>query len=271
MTFALSPQAEAAGYHLLSLDSVGSTNAEALERGRAGDNGLLWVVTKRQNQGRGRRGRAWGMPDGNLAATLLLTVDCEPGLAATLGFVAGLAIDQAIRLNVPFLADGASPKRLGLKWPNDVLLDDKKLVGILLESELLPDRRRIVAIGIGVNVVAAPDLSGQVPARVATSLADVGATVSTEGLFETLSGTWLALYEQWSNGQGMAAVRKQWLDRAYGLGERTVVRLGDETLYGYFETIDDAGQLVLKREDGSHATVTAGDVYFGSAATALDA
>src|SRR5438094_1816256 len=96
MAFRLAPTAASEGFRLEAYDSVGSTNALALEHAHAGDPGKLWVVSKRQESGRGRRGRAWATPEGNLAATLLLVPNGELRLAATLGFVAGLALADAL-------------------------------------------------------------------------------------------------------------------------------------------------------------------------------
>jgi BirA family biotin operon repressor/biotin-[acetyl-CoA-carboxylase] ligase len=156
MLFALSPVAENAGYRLEVFETVGSTNAVALERATAGDPGKLWLVSKRQESGRGRRGRAWSTPEGNLASTLLLIESYELKTAATLGFVAGLSLADA--LEAAFAATGpAVPPKIGLKWPNDVLLDGAKLSGILLESSILAKDRFAVAIGIGTNIVAVPD------------------------------------------------------------------------------------------------------------------
>lgn len=263
MRFTLAPQAEAFGYSLIAFEQIGSTNTEALERARSGETRPLWIVSHHQVSGRGRRGRAWIAPPGNLAASLLLQVECEPAVAATLGFVAGLAIDEALRTSVPALQQG---DRLKLKWPNDVLLDGAKLVGILLESEVLPGGRRVVVIGMGVNVVAHPQ---DAPYPV-TALAAAGSTIDAAGLFETLSATWLTWYARWQNGEGMPDIRRQWLTRAAGLGEPVAIRFGDETVRGNFETIDDSGQLVVLRPDGQRTTITAGDVHFGSAASARD-
>ena len=131
-----------------------------------------------QTAGRGRRGRQWESPHGNLAATLLIVPDADPTLAATLGFVAGVALNRALSaISCPAALvkigiDGADALdgsgRIALKWPNDVLADGAKLAGILLEASKLPDGRHAVAIGIGVNVVAAPHglaLSGNQPGR----------------------------------------------------------------------------------------------------------
>src|SRR5690606_32201836 len=101
MGFSLAPTAIAAGYRLEAFDTVGSTNALALERAQAGDPGRLWLAAKRQETGRGRRGRVWATPEGNLAATLLLVPDCELRHAATLGFVAGLALADALAAAAP--------------------------------------------------------------------------------------------------------------------------------------------------------------------------
>src|SRR6185312_11595461 len=163
MAFRLAPTSASEGYRLEAHDVVGSTNALALEHARAGDPGRLWVVSKKQESGRGRRGRAWATPEGNLAATLLLVPGGELRIAATLGFVAGLALADALNAVVPqgrvaVALDGASQgrNRFELKWPNDVLASGAKLAGILLESAQLEDGRFAVAIGIGVNVVAYP-------------------------------------------------------------------------------------------------------------------
>jgi BirA family biotin operon repressor/biotin-[acetyl-CoA-carboxylase] ligase len=99
--FQIAPTAAAEGYRLEAFPSVGSTNALAIERAREGDPGRLWLVTKRQLSGRGRRGRAWETPEGNLAATLLLVPDVPLKDAATLGFVAGLALADALKAVVP--------------------------------------------------------------------------------------------------------------------------------------------------------------------------
>ena len=97
MAFALGPRAASAGYRLESFDQVGSTNSEAVERARAGERGPMWFVTTEQTAGRGRRQRPWIAPRGNLASSILETVDVAPATAATLGFAAGLALEAALR------------------------------------------------------------------------------------------------------------------------------------------------------------------------------
>src|SRR5216684_8929893 len=96
MAFTLGPRATSAGYRLAAFDSIGSTNAEAMSRAREGERGPLWLVTSEQTAGRGRRHRAWIAPRGNLASSILEVLDVSPGVAATLGFAAGLALEAAL-------------------------------------------------------------------------------------------------------------------------------------------------------------------------------
>jgi BirA family biotin operon repressor/biotin-[acetyl-CoA-carboxylase] ligase len=232
--------------------------------------GPHWFVTREQTAGRGRRQRAWISPPGNLAVSILETVSVTPPLAATLGFVAGLSLDAALRataghLDIASVLDGASKgdaRVFSLKWPNDVLADSAKLAGILLESEPVESGLAVV-VGIGVNVVAAPP---DVP-YAATSLAALGKTVTAEELFAALTDAWVNFRAIWNDGQGLAEIRKRWLARAAGLGGEVAVRHSGEVLRGTFETIDDDGRLVVLAEGGRRVAISAGDVHFGATAS----
>ena len=268
MAFALGPQAAAAGFGLAAFDAIGSTNAEGLVRARNGEDGPLWLVTDRQTAGHGRRGRAWDSPAGNLAATLLRILSVPPAAAATLGFVAGLALADALdavgaRAAVA-LDGGRGAGRFALKWPNDLLADGAKLAGILLESEVQPDGRLAVVVGIGVNVVAAPE---GLPYP-ATSLARLGLEADAASVFRYLSDAWVAREAQWDEGRGLPAIRDLWLARAAGLGQPIAVSQGGRVRRGIFRTLDDAGRLVIESDDGQQIAVAAGEVHFGAVATA---
>lgn len=271
--FHLAPTALAEGYRLEAHDVVGSTNALALDHARAGDPGKLWVVSKKQESGRGRRGRVWATPEGNLAGTLLLVIEDDLKSAATLGFVAGLALADALDAVVPNGArfsvgvDGASagPKnRFELKWPNDVLASGAKLAGILLESTQLGGGRFAVAVGIGVNVVAYPEA---LPYP-ATSLKALGSACDAETLFLALSDAWSTNARLWDEGRGLAAIRQRWLAHAAGLGSEVAVRIDGNVVRGTFETIDEDCRFVIRDESGARLTIAAGDVHFGAVASA---
>lgn len=260
MGFALGPRAIAAGYKLAALERTGSTNADAIESARAGERGPIWFVTAEQTAGRGRRQRAWVSPRGNLAASVLEILDVAPSVAATIGFAAGLAeeaalekvsIEAAMRL-------GPDRPRYTLKWPNDVLANGKKLVGIGLEAEAVGDRLAIV-VGIGTNIVAAPE-GTPTPA---VSLAALGVQISAEELFSALTDAWVEFRGIWDDGRGFAEIRKLWLERAARLGEPIAIHMGTMVLEGIFDTIDDTGCLIVRTAEGRRVPIAAGEVFFG--------
>ena len=278
MQFRLSQAARSEGHRLHSHDRLDSTNSEAMRLAQGGETGPLWVTTQRQEAGRGRRGNAWTSPEGNLAASLLMPVaGVAPEMVATLGFVAGVALVDALRdacrlalspraeMGDAPLPQGIAPSAaaIHLKWPNDVLADGQKLAGILLEAETLPGGRQAVVVGFGVNVAAAPDgLPYPAAALAAFSAADAPM------LLEFLSERFVEAVRIWNKGRGFSNIRRRWLERAAGVGAPVSVRMAEVTLTGIFETIDEGGRLVILAPDGTRRTVTAGEVHFGSAATA---
>lgn len=165
-------------------------------------------------------------------------------------------------------SDSPPPKvgeavRFNLKWPNDVLADGAKLVGILLETELSA-AGRLVVVGIGVNVARAPEGL----AYPAASLQGLGLHVSAAEVFSALTAEWKRAFAIWDMGRGFSAIRQAWLDHAGGLGGPVTIRSGAaKHITGTFDTIDTAGQLVLTDAHGARHTVSAGEVHFGEAAT----
>lgn len=267
MVFALGPRANSAGYRLAAFDHIGSTNAEAMARARDGERGPMWFVTTEQTAGRGRRNRPWVAPRGNLASSILEVIDVAPAVAATLGFAAGLALEAALRkvsIEASLRSAGSDHMKFSLKWPNDVLAGRQKLAGILLEAEAVADNRLAVVVGIGTNVVAAPE-GTPTPA---TSLAALGVQIGAEELFGALSNSWAEFRGVWDQGRGFGEIRQLWLERAAGLGEKVAIQSGGALLEGTFDTIDDTGCLIVRKADGKRVPVSAGDVYFGSAASA---
>ena len=259
MVFTLGPKAISAGYRLASFDQIGSTNSEAMARAKAGERGPMWFVTAEQTAGRGRRQRAWIAPRGNLAASVLETADVTPATAATLGFAAGLALETALRT----VARAASIA-FSLKWPNDVLAGQAKLSGILLEAEAIPGAGLAVVVGMGTNVVAAPE--GMLTP--ATSLKALGLDISAETLFTALSDSWAEYRGIWDQGRGFGEIRRRWLALAAGLGQPVAVHTGNATLAGIFDTIDGTGCMIVRTSAGDSVSVSAGDVHFGAAASA---
>src|SRR5665213_2698229 len=266
MVFSLGPRAVSAGYRLAAFESIGSTNAEALSRARDGERGPIWFVTSQQTAGRGRRHRPWIAPRGNLASSVLEIVEVSPAVAATLGFAAGLSLETALQkvsVEASLRSAGSDHMKFSLKWPNDVLAGRRKLAGILLEAEAVAGNRLAVVVGIGTNVVAAPE-GTPTPA---TSLAALGVQIAAEELFTALAEAWTGFRGIWDNGRGFGEIRKLWLERAAGLGERVAIQTGSATLEGTFETLDETGCMIVRTAEGKQLPVAAGDVYFGSAAS----
>lgn len=243
-------QAVGAGpFRHIALETVGSTNAEALARARNGERGPLWITAATQSQGRGRSGREWISPPGNLYTTLLLTEPCAPAVAPQLAFVAGLAVYDAVAACAAQLAS-----ELALKWPNDLLLDGKKLAGILIESETAPVLQ--LAIGIGVNCTSHPP-GALYPT---TDLTAFGVNITPEMLFTALSRAMQHRLAQWNKGASFAQIRADWLARAAGLGQTIRVRLPEREFSGRFEGLDQTGRLLVN-ESGRVTAIAAGDVF----------
>ncbi|GGH20555.1 biotin--[acetyl-CoA-carboxylase] ligase [Alsobacter metallidurans] len=243
--------AQASRYRVEAFESLGSTNDEAMARGRAGDHGRLWIVAREQGQGRGRNGRVWSSPPGNLYCSLLLRTPCQPALAPQIGFVAGVALHRAVSA-----VSALSPGRLALKWPNDLLLDRAKLAGILVEGSMAPGGDLTVVIGIGVNAAHNP---ADTPYP-ATNLGAKGLPVGVSPLFAALSDTMAETLARWDAGRGFQLIRREWLERAGGLGEAITVRRPDGDRRGIFVDLDPDGRLLLD-EGTRRVAIEAGDVF----------
>jgi BirA family biotin operon repressor/biotin-[acetyl-CoA-carboxylase] ligase len=241
-----------AGHGLKTFDVIDSTNEEARRLAVAGEAGPIWISAARQTAGRGRRGRAWESPSGNLAATLMLRPGKPAGECAQLSFAAAIAACDMLR-------DFAPDSELRVKWPNDVLAGGRKIAGILLESASQGgDPPAWLAIGIGVNLAMHPE-GTEFPA---TSLKALGAPVpSADDALLHLAAHFARWYDTW-RGEGFAALRDAWLARAAGLGMRIRARLATEETNGVFEGIDGSGALILRESTGVVRHIAAGEVFF---------
>ncbi|HET7593901.1 MAG TPA: biotin--[acetyl-CoA-carboxylase] ligase [Stellaceae bacterium] len=238
-------------YRLTSFAEIDSTNDEAKRRAGEGapEGTLVWA--RAQSAGRGRRGRSFISPSGNLYMSILLRPDRPAASAAQLGFAAALALGDAV---VPLLP---RPEALRYKWPNDVLIDGRKVSGILLESQAAGEGRLDwLVVGIGVNVVSYPE-NVDYPA---VSLAAAGTrAVTVEALLEAVAGRFQHWYERWRE-EGFPPLRAAWLERARGLGEDIRVRLQGEEASGRFAGLDEDGALLLEH-GATRRRIGAGDVF----------
>lgn len=241
---------------ILVFDELDSTNAEARRRADAGERGPVWLMARRQTAGRGRRGRAWDGGQGNLACTLLLTLDKTPAEASQLAFAAAVATARMMEAYVP-------SEVVRLKWPNDVLVAGLKASGMLIESGPA-DGGLWLAVGIGVNLATYPtDVE-----RPATALAEhlrhgLTAAPSPDDALAELARAFEATLDTWL-AEGFTPIRDAWTARAQGLGGPCTARLEHETVTGTAESLDADGALLLRLPHGAIRRITAGDVFFGA-------
>ncbi|MEN3747012.1 biotin--[acetyl-CoA-carboxylase] ligase [Sphingomonas sp. HF-S3] len=228
-----------------TVTETGSTNADLADLARAGAPEGVWLRAERQTAGKGRQGRAWESPPGNLFASTLIRLRPTDPSPATLALVAAVALEDAVRV---FLSGGAM-----LKWPNDLLIDGAKLSGILLER--VGDA---VIIGFGVNLAHHPEgLERAVTSLSAHGIAAPDPQVFAETLAESLD-RWVARWR----GEGLAPVRERWLARAHPAGTALTARLADgDAIEGLFDGLDREGALILRLADGTSHAIHAADVF----------
>jgi len=239
-------------YTLVRRDRVTSTNdvAKDLAANGAGEGTL--VVAETQSAGRGRRGKPWSSPAGNLYMSVIMRPDCAPVTAVQLGFVAGVALWDAI-------ADCDDPGMpLKLKWPNDVLLDGRKVAGILMESATTADGRLDwVVIGIGVNTAHHP-VDAQWPAA---DLSQTRDNPAPQEFLPMVAGHLLDYYLCWDN-EGFGPIRRLWLEESFfAPGDRVTVGGGEAALDGAFEDIDESGALVVRLSSGETRAISYGEIF----------
>ncbi|UZK66803.1 biotin--[acetyl-CoA-carboxylase] ligase [Sphingomonas sp. M1-B02] len=243
---------------------TGSTNADVLELARGGAAEGLWLRAERQTSGRGRQGRAWVSPVGNLYVSTLVRLRPSDPAAATLALVAAVALEESVSTFL-FPGEGrgstSGSSQLGpglrrgdvqLKWPNDLLVGSAKISGILLERA-----DDAVVIGFGVNIAHKPDGLD----RVATSMAEHGVTPDPDLFAETQAEAFERWLSRW-RGEGLGPVRERWLARAHPKGTALTARLADgSTIDGLFDGLDSGGALILRLADGTARVIHAADVF----------
>lgn len=236
--------------------SVPSTQDIILLRAMQDAEEGLVIQTMTQTAGRGRHGHEWVSPMGGLYMSLLLKPECHADQAAQLSFVVAVALSKAIDRYIE------TGHKKTLKWPNDVLVDGKKLAGILLESDI--DHKGHVhslSAGVGVNILSAPE-----DAVFLKDLCDENTFLAINPVRDTILAEFNHYYQLWQE-KGFAPIRELWLEEAHGLDSPMSVRLPDKTLKGRFKGLKSNGTLMLEGDDGKIIPVNSGDVYFSSEKT----
>ncbi|MEO1745327.1 MAG: biotin--[acetyl-CoA-carboxylase] ligase [Pseudomonadota bacterium] len=244
-----------AGWYGAHVETIGSTNREMgtlfAERGAALDQ--HWLTAGEQTEGRGRRDRKWSSPPGNLYASMCLDVSgMRTEALGILPLATGLAIHKALETLLPY------SKSIALKWPNDVLIDGAKCCGILLERHVIKDATAAIIIGIGLNVKSHPD-DTPYPA---THLDAGGPKIALNTAFAALSSAMAETLSGIDRPDFAAMIRDAWRARAKGVGDAITVNLANGQLRGIFHDLDAGGRLVLRLDDNTTRTISAGDIFF---------
>ena len=239
----MSASAESAGIELFAYSILGSTNDEARRLAKLGKCGPLAVWTAEQPDGRGRSGRNWAGTRGNLMVSLLLHPDRTPAETGSMALAAGLAVVDCAR-------NWGRDARI--KWPNDVLLEDAKLAGVLVEAGSKGSKLEWMVVGIGLNLAEAPALD--------RPTACIGAGVPMEEALGRIIEAVLRRYREWLAG-GFPAVRDEWLERAAWLGRTVRVGEGQGAVEGVIRTVDAEGSLVVCDAAGVERRLAAGEVF----------
>ena len=246
---------------IIQVAETGSTNTDAMARAIAGTGLPFWLVADRQTTGRGRSGRTWVSAPGNLHASLALSLACGPATASQLSLVTGVAVIDAI----------ATLERTGavhpaqLKWPNDILIGSAKCGGILIETASDQSNYGLIAvIGIGLNVVASPDIS----CREVTYLGAHGFDATPKSMLAALTTAMDRALDVWNEGEGFAGLRQRWLDCATPVGTKMTINTGRAITEGQFSGLDRDGALLLRDTGGRIQRFTFGDVTLQSSVPA---
>ncbi len=237
------------GYRLIAREAVGSTNDEARDLIAAGaaQGAVIWAES--QTAGRGRHGRDWISPPGNLYCSIIMRPKVEQSRLTEISFVAALAVRDAI---APVLPQGVPVE---LKWPNDVLAAGRKVAGILVEAERLPDEAATALIvGVGINIVSAP----REASYPATCISALARAPRVSRLLSSLVAALDRRVELWTRN-GFAAIRQEWMDHAYGVGGQVTASSG---ISGTFTGLDETGAIIIAMTDGEQRRLVSGSVRF---------
>ncbi|MGA1866260.1 MAG: biotin--[acetyl-CoA-carboxylase] ligase [Thermoplasmatota archaeon] len=235
------------------VDSAVSTNDIARQRAEKGCREGLIVLARTQTSGKGRMGRRFHSPDGGLYMSLVLRPSLPPQEVSVLPLLAGLAVSKSISATVmlPTL----------LKWPNDVLLDGRKVSGILVESSIKGDKLEYAVIGVGINVnFECSELPDELRESAGTLMDASGSKVDMEELFHNLVCFFEILYGRFRNGD-TGSILEEWTERSETIGRKVRVRTGSRDLTGTALGLDQAGALLLNI-DGVLQRIDAGDVQY---------
>ena len=242
---------------LFSYDEIDSTNNEAQRLLENIDNFPFWVVANKQTSGRGRKNRYWSSLEGNFMGTFVIKINIEKSLTPQLSFVTSVALRNTVN---------SFDKRLNnldikLKWPNDLILNNSKCAGILIES-LRSEKKssEILAIGIGVNLINSPINTSF---KASNLREEMGVSIKRDDFLEKLNNNLIENLNLWEKGKNFKKILKEWLKVAYKLNDNiSIILPNGKTLSGTFSGLDDQGGLILSQHN-KETVFYAAEIYEG--------
>lgn len=241
-------------YSLITFEEIDSTNSEALRIANSGANGDFVILSKTQTGGRGTKGRDWNSLEGNLHTSILLQTEFDIKQNSQLPFLVANVVFETIN---HFSKQSGIKLNVQLKWPNDILIDSKKVAGILLESISLKEKNYVI-IGIGVNIKKTPELNKNV-----TCIKDCGIEIESPSEFlNILMSKFKTLYDQWKSDNNFTRIRKDWMKRAYNLNKVIIVDDGSRRISGIFKGIGPDGTMKIQLASGQYCNIVTGELSF---------
>lgn len=241
---------------IIHIEETASTNTDAMARALRGEALPFWLMADRQTAGKGRLGRTWVSEAANFHASYGGRVECPLDTAPQLSLVAGVAVMDALRHLIPLVAS-AGADTIALKWPNDIMAQDAKCGGILVETARDSVNGSMIAvIGIGLNLVSHPVIDG----RRTTHLANLGSYAPPLAYLSAIATSMEKVLQDWNGGAGFEGIRARWLEAAAPAGTAMVVNTGQARAEGTFAGLDSDGALLMRDKMGRVQRFTFGDV-----------
>ncbi len=239
--------------NIIAYEAIPSSNIKAKELAQKGAEEGTLVITKKQKRGKGRFNRLWESPEGGLYLSIILKPNCTPDKTTLISLLTSVAVSKTI--NIYNLTSK-------IKWPNDVLLNEKKIAGILLESEVIENKVEYVILGIGINLNTDTNLLTNDVRLISTSLSEeIGKPIDFHYFLKNLLNNFNKYYKIFCNEEYNLII-KDWKNQSDTIGRKVKIKTATEQLIGKVIDIDQSGFLLLNTNKGKQKKITSGDCTY---------
>jgi BirA family biotin operon repressor/biotin-[acetyl-CoA-carboxylase] ligase len=241
-------------YNLLIFDEIDSTNDEAKRLALAGVKGDFVIWANTQTKGRGKDSRPWVSAHGNLHLSILLTPKANMAYNADLSLMVAVAVGEVLTNILPVKT------KISYKWPNDILVEDKKISGILLESVIIGGQCRGLIIGVGINISAAP-LLPENDRYQATCIAEyITSKIDSSIVINDFMKSFEFFLDAYKN-YGISPIKEIWLQKCNDIGKKITIKIGEKEVSGIFSDMTKNGEIKLTLSSGEELSIASGEVF----------